>query len=104
MAAIGKSIRIGRRIQNLWVQADAQRCFSTTSLCLATLYDTLGVSPTASANELKAAYKRKVKQHHPDVSKSSNASKMFAEVKDAYDALSSPDLRKEYDQKLMYGQ
>lgn len=58
------------------------------------LYDTLGVDLPASADEIKAAYRAKAKQHHPD--KGGDADR-FGEIQKAYDVLSDPDRRARYD-------
>ena len=50
-------------------------------------YQILGVPPTASSDEIKRAYKKKVMQHHPD--RGGNV-KQFQQVQDAYEALSNP--------------
>lgn len=60
-------------------------------------YDVLGVSKNASADELKSAYRKKARQHHPDVDKSPNAEKKFKEINEAYQVLSDPQKREAYD-------
>nr|MDQ2695875.1 DnaJ domain-containing protein [Pseudomonadota bacterium] len=61
-------------------------------------YQTLGVSRTASAEEIKKAYRRLARKYHPDVSKEPNAEKRFKEVSEAYEVLHDPDKRQTYDQ------
>ncbi len=61
-------------------------------------YDILGVGRTADDDEIKKAYRRLAKKYHPDVNKDSGASERFAEVQEAYDALSDTEKRKLYDQ------
>jgi curved DNA-binding protein CbpA len=51
-------------------------------------YQTLGVSPNATPDEIKKAFREKAKQYHPDVT-GGNAKK-FMEVKEAYEALMNP--------------
>jgi curved DNA-binding protein len=60
-------------------------------------YKTLGVSKNASAEEIKKAYRRLARQHHPDVSKKPEAEKRFKEVNEANEVLSDPEKRKRYD-------
>lgn len=62
-------------------------------------YDILGVPRTASADEIKRAHRKLVRQYHPDVNKSNPAaSEKFQEVQEAYDVLSDPAKRRNYDQ------
>ena len=63
------------------------------------LYEILGVKPGASLDAIKRAYRRLVKRYHPDVNKLRGAKEMFLEVKDAYEVLSNPLLRREYDER-----
>src|SRR3981081_1412910 len=60
-------------------------------------YKTLGVSKTASAEEIKKAYRKLARQYHPDVNKKPEAEKRFKEVNEANEVLSDPDKRKRYD-------
>jgi molecular chaperone DnaJ len=62
------------------------------------LYDTLGVSKNASADEIKKAYRKLARQYHPDRNPGDKSSEeRFKEVQGAYDVLSDPDKRKQYD-------
>lgn len=61
-------------------------------------YDILGIGRTASADEIKAAYRKLARTLHPDVNKAPDAAKRFAEVQEAYDVLADPEKRKLYDQ------
>jgi molecular chaperone DnaJ len=61
-------------------------------------YDVLGVSKTASADEIKKAYRRLAMKFHPDRNTDdSDAEVKFKEVKEAYEVLSSSDKRATYD-------
>jgi curved DNA-binding protein len=63
------------------------------------LYDILGVSRTATPEEIKKAYRRLAKQHHPDVNPGNKAAEeRFKEVTAAFDVLSDEKRRKLYDE------
>ena len=61
-------------------------------------YEVLGVSRSASEDELKKAFRRLAKQYHPDANKEHGAEAHFIEVNEAYEVLSDPVKRKRYDQ------
>jgi molecular chaperone DnaJ len=65
------------------------------------LYDILGVDRDASPEEIKKAYRRLAREHHPDVNADPAAEERFKEVAGAYEILSDPDKRARYD---AYGQ
>ena len=60
-------------------------------------YKTLGVPKTATAPEIKAAYRKLARQYHPDVNTKPGAEKRFKEVNEANEVLSDPEKRKRYD-------
>lgn len=60
-------------------------------------YEVLGVGRTASAEEIKKAHRRLARELHPDMNKSPDAAKKFAELQRAYEVLSDPEKRKTYD-------
>jgi DnaJ-class molecular chaperone len=61
-------------------------------------YDILGVSKTATADEIKRAYRKLALQYHPDRNKTKEAEEKFKEVTKAYEVLSNEEKRKNYDQ------
>ena len=61
------------------------------------LYDVLGVPRSASAEEIRAAYRRLARRYHPDVSQEPDAAERFAELTRAYEVLSDQDARTRYD-------
>jgi molecular chaperone DnaJ len=61
-------------------------------------YEVLGVSKDASENDIKLAYRRLARKYHPDVNKTDpNAKDKFIEVQEAYEVLSDPEKRRNYD-------
>ena len=62
-------------------------------------YETIGVSRSASADEIKKAYRKLAKKHHPDANPDDpGAQKKFAEITEAYEVLSDTEKRQKYDQ------
>lgn len=61
-------------------------------------YEILGVSKSTSDAEIKAAYRKLARLHHPDVDKSPGAGEKFKEISEAYQVLSDPTKRQTYNQ------
>ncbi|AQP53029.1 molecular chaperone DnaJ [Vagococcus penaei] len=61
-------------------------------------YDVLGVSKTASEDEIKKAYRKLSKKYHPDINKEADAENKFKEISEAFEVLSDPQKRAAYDQ------
>ena len=87
----------------------ADRAVRYTSQAVATYYDTLGIAPTASADEIKRAFRREIARYHPD--KVQHLGQEFQEIAadkaagltQAYKTLSDASARVDYDAQLKTG-
>lgn len=62
-------------------------------------YETLGVSKTATTDDLRKAFRKLARQYHPDVAKDKKtAEEKFKQINEAYEVLSDPSKRQKYDQ------
>lgn len=61
-------------------------------------YEVLGVNKGASESEIKTAYRKLAREHHPDVDKTAGAAERFKEISEAYQVLSNSEKRQAYDQ------
>ncbi len=62
------------------------------------LYETLEVNENASADEIKKSYRKLARKYHPDVNKDKDAEEKFKEINAAYEVLSDPGKKQQYDQ------
>jgi len=62
-------------------------------------YEVLGINKTAGADDIKKAYRKLARKHHPDLNpKDKEANKKFQQINEANEVLSDPEKRKKYDQ------
>src|SRR5437762_11462146 len=72
---------------------------------MADYYQTLGVAREADVEEIRKAYRRLARKHHPDLNPGDKASEdRFKKVQEAYDILSDPKKKQMYDQYGFYSE
>ena len=62
------------------------------------LYETLEINDSAAPDEIKKAYRKLARKYHPDVNKDKDAEEKFKEINAAYEVLSDPQKKAQYDQ------
>ncbi len=68
------------------------------------LYDILGLPANASEDDIKRAYRSLSRRWHPDLNPDNpDAAETFIKIKEAYQILSNPELRRHYDRQSLYG-
>jgi len=67
---------------------------------LENLYNILGISPTATQEAIRKAYRSLAMRHHPDRNTHAGSTVRFNAIQSAYELLSDPKKRAEYDQSL----
>lgn len=73
--------------------------FLYTQVMSKNYYDILGISKTASTDDIKKAYKKLAMKYHPDRNKDdASAEKKFKEINEAYQVLGDAEKKKQYDQ------
>lgn len=77
------------------IDHEAQDC---ATMAKRDYYEVLGVNKSASADEIKRAYRRMAMKYHPDKNPDKSAEAKFKECAEAYEVLSDPEKRQRYDQ------
>jgi hypothetical protein len=65
-----------------------------------TYYEVLGLEDNATPEKIKTAYRTLAKKYHPDINDAPNANAFFRLIQEAYETLSDPQKRKEYDHPI----
>jgi DnaJ-class molecular chaperone len=84
-------------VTETWAFALLSRRTSENGLVMRNPYDVLGVTKSASAAEIKSAFRKLAKKYHPDQSKEPRAKERFAEVGSAYEILGDEKKRGAFD-------
>ncbi len=92
------SVVVPLQVLRAWFEPDAQTRPGESP----TLYGVLGVSKTATQDEVRTAYRRAARTWHPDCNKEPDAHEQFLCIKHAYDILSDTLMRKKYNAGLAF--
>lgn len=82
-----------------WFEGDFE--LTETPSAGQTQYQVLGIKKNATKDEIKTAYRRMVKQWHPDICREPNANEIFIRIQEAYQLLSNTNSRARYDAGLV---
>lgn len=96
-----RSVRMLSRSSGLLVTrrlATFRGFHSSLRLLVSDPYSTLGVGRESSSSEIKKLYYKLAKQYHPDINKEEDAQKKFHDIQDAYEILSNPEKKQQFDQ------
>lgn len=85
-------------VERLLDAAASGREILPTSVEVEDLYATLGIAPTATSDEVRAAYRRLARQYHPDYAPDEESSRKFARISKCYMVLRDESLRRRYDE------
>ncbi|ETN60613.1 hypothetical protein AND_007782 [Anopheles darlingi] len=103
------TMAVNRHPLNCWLTravltgATERRWISCTVALLRNHYDSLGVTPNATQNDIKQAYYKQSKLYHPDKNKGSDiAAEKFRQITAAYEVLGNYRLRKLYDKGILH--
>jgi hypothetical protein len=87
-----------RDIERLLDSAATGREVLPTTAEIEDLYATLGIAPSATADEIRATYRRLARQYHPDYAPDEESSRKFARISKCYMVLRDESLRRRYDE------